>query len=55
MTLERVETDIFRDRLKQQTVRQVDLNFQQLAEKYSNRFKMYEEKIAHLKKEEEER
>ncbi len=55
VVLERVETDIFKDRLKQQTARQVDLNFQQLADKFSNRFHIYEEKIAQLKKEEEER
>lgn len=53
--LERVETDIFKDRLKQQTARQVDLNFEQLVQKYKTHHELYEEKLTQLKKKDEER
>ena len=53
--LGKVETEIFRDRLKQQTSRQVDLNFQELKERYNKRLEVYADKIAQMKKIEEER
>ena len=53
--LDRVETEIFRDRLKYMTPRQVDLNFEELIEKFREKKRLYDEKLALEKKEEEKR
>lgn len=53
--LEKVETEIFQERLKYQTRRQVDLNFEELIEKFKEHKKLYDEKMAKQKKEEEKR
>ncbi|CAI8022612.1 Sperm flagellar protein 2 [Geodia barretti] len=45
MKLERVETSIFRERLRQQTPRQVDLNFEELVDKFKERQRVYEEGV----------
>ena len=55
LKLDKVETEIFRDRLKYLTPRQVDLNFEQLIEKFKEQKKIYDEKLALEKKEEEKR
>ena len=54
-SLEKVETGIFQYRLKQETARQVNLNFEQLVQKYRKRHEIYEEKVTELKKKGAER
>lgn len=51
--LERIETEIFQERLKNQTPRQVDINFEQLMDKFKEQKKLYDQKMAKLKKEED--
>ncbi len=53
--LEKIETEIFQERLKYQTPRQVDVNFEELVDKFKEQKRLYEEKMAKLKKEEEKR
>ncbi len=53
--LERIETEIFQERLKYQTPRQVDINFEELIDKFKEQKKVYEDKLARLKKEEQKR
>ena len=53
--LGRVETEIFQERLKYQTPRQVDLNFEELAAKFREQKKLYDEKLAKEKWEQEKR
>ena len=53
--LEKIETEIFQERLKYQTPRQVDINFEELIDKFKEQKKVYEEKLAKLKKEEQKR
>lgn len=55
LKLSKVETDIFQERLKYMTPRQVDLNFEELIEKFKEHKKVYDEKMAVEKKEEEKR
>lgn len=55
VSLERRATDRFQDLLKQQTTRQVHINFEQLVQRYKNKHQLYEEKMMLLKKREEER
>jgi adenylate kinase family enzyme len=45
MKLEKVETSIFRERLKHQTPRQVDLNFEELIDRFKDRQRVYEEGV----------
>ncbi len=45
LKLERIETRIFQKKLKQQTPRQVDLNFEGLIQKFQERQKVFEEKL----------
>ncbi len=52
--LEKIETGIFEQNLKQQTPRQVDLNFQELIQKFQERQKKYDEGIFTKRKREEE-
>lgn len=51
--LHKVETDIYRGRLRNKTPRQVDLNFEELIEKFKEQKKLFDEKLAEQKKEEE--
>ena len=53
--LEKVETEIFQGRLKNQTPRQFNLNFEELIQKFQERKQLLEEKIAKQKKEDEEK
>ena len=55
LKLSKVETEIFQERLKYMTPRQVDLNFEELIEKFKEHKKIYDEKLAVEKKEEEKR
>ncbi len=55
LNLERVETDIFQERLKHQTPRQVDLNFEELIEKFQERKKVFEEKMVQQMKEDDQK
>ena len=55
LKLSKVETDIFQERLKYMTPRQVDLNFEDLIEKFKEHKKIYDEKVAAERKEEEKR
>lgn len=52
--LERIETGIFQKRLKQQTPRQVDLNFEGLIQKFQERQKSFEERLSSERRREEE-
>lgn len=51
--LGKVETEIFQERLKYQTPRQVDLNFEELVTKFKEQKKLYDEKLTQEKKEQE--
>jgi len=53
--LERIETGIFQERLKHQTPRQVDLNFEDLIQKFQERQRQHEQLVAKEKETEEER
>ena len=53
LKLERIETGIFQKKLKQQTPRQVDLNFEGLIQKFQERQKIFEEKLLTEQKKEE--
>lgn len=53
--LERVETDLFQRRLKHQTPRQVDINFEEMVERFKEHKRIFEEKLALKQKEEEKR
>lgn len=55
LKLSKIETEIFQERLKYMTPRQVDLNFEELIEKFKEHKKIYDEKLAIEKKEEEKR
>jgi hypothetical protein len=55
LKLNRVETEIFQERLKYMTPRQVDLNFEELIEKFKEHKKAYDERITAERKEEEKR
>ena len=47
--LERIETGIFQERLKHQTPRQVDLNFEALINKFHEKQRQHEELVAREK------
>ena len=47
--LERIETGIFQEQLKQQTPRQVDLNFEALISKFHEKQRQHEELVAREK------
>ena len=53
--LEKIETEIFQERLKYQTPRQVDINFEALVDKFKEHKRVYEEKMKKIRKEEEKR
>ncbi len=53
--LDKVETEIFQERLKYLTPRQADLNFEQLIEKFKEQKKIHDEKLSQEQKEEEKR
>lgn len=55
LKMRKVETDLFQARLKYQTPRQVDLNFQELIEKFKEQKKLHDGKVAEEKEEEEKR
>ena len=51
----KIETEIFQNQLKQQTTRQVHVNFEQLVQRYKDKHHLYDAKMMQLKKEEQER
>ena len=53
--LERIETGIFQEQLKQQTPRQVDLNFQTLINKFHQKQRQHEQLVAREKEASEKR
>ena len=53
--LERIETGIFQEQLKQQTRRQVDLNFQTLINKFHQKQRQHEQLVAREKEASEKR
>lgn len=55
LKLSKIETEIFQERLKYMTPRQVDLNFQELIEKFKEHKKVYDEKMTVEKKEKQKR
>ena len=53
--LEKIETGIFQEQLKQQTPRQVDLNFEALISKFHEKQRQHEEMLAREKDANEKR
>lgn len=54
VNLQRIETEIFQGRLRNQTPRQVDINFDELIEKFKEQRRLLSKKLADQEKDEEQ-